>query len=186
MYIYIYSHNSWAQRCSWSNHLAHCEYSDLVDPMCLPQYKWNFELNVRIEQKGSYKERGRGRNRGNNFIPTSLVRVKVTVWVFPPSWSFLHQPWQLRWTVHIRRMSTTPLVQQWTVKVHGWQGGYINTEKWRAHTFVDTVSTLSLSLTYVLSAYPGFGCWLHLSQTVCRSESRLLGKWKLSISIPFV
>lgn len=61
--------------------------------------------------------------------------------------SFLHQPWQLRWTLHIR-LSTMPLVQQWTVKVHGWQGGYVNTQKWRAHTFVDIVRVWILQLVW--------------------------------------
>ena len=55
-------------------------------------YKWNFKLNMRIEQKGSYKERGRRRNRGNEFIvlcPKRLVRVEVNVRDPPPqTWPF--------------------------------------------------------------------------------------------------
>ena len=99
------------------------------------------------------------------YLPPDLLGLKLLYGSSHlPGHSYINPDWQLRWTVHIRRLSTMPLVQQWTVNVHGWQGDFIDTEKWerkeykenthfcwhfldtevwekeRAHTYIDTFS----------------------------------------------
>lgn len=87
-----------------------------------------WELSRRVATR-----RGKRKNRGNNFIflPPDLLGLKLLYGSSHlPGRSYINPDWQQRWTVHIRRLSTMPLVQQWTVNVHGWQGGFVDTEKW--------------------------------------------------------
>ena len=98
---------------------------------------------MRIEQKGYVRVYYIATRRGEE----EETEGTTSFFCLPPHLpgrSYVNPDWQLRWTVHIRRLSTMPLVQQWTVNVHGWQGGFVDTEKWerkeREHTLSLTLS----------------------------------------------
>ena len=100
----------------------------------------------------SYKERGRGRNRGNNFISTCLVRVKVTVWV---SWSTLTAEVNSAHKKIVYYYAPCSAVNGESSRLAGWLHQYWKVKSTHFHWH-------SPSLTYriyVLSAYPRFGCW---------------------------